>query len=434
MPSQKCRIIPSEKLSLYYLIIKNGTLLKNSIPLNCMKRYYLIDHKLLFVFGYFFYFLTPYIVGVNNLFEGFPGMELYMGFFEKIPDNKLQAYALITFCWLPAFFLGHFCFKLVKPYKKTLELFPASPTTHSISYVSLLLTGVLVLFAWLGRDSLFGGYRSYDIGARGKMSTLLVIFNFFLLYQLVTRQKLSWLLAIGTALTAFLLLTMGGRMYVFQTFLIVLIYKTSFATTRWNALQVLSFAFLGFIVGAAFGIWRSGETLGLTKAAYSFFAEPVFTWFSTSTFLIGNEIPMINFPTNFLTSFLNLVPNTFFSLRPYVVSAQGMGYTYLSPLGADSVWSTYIINFGAVGSCFFIFLTGFLLNFLRHLSESSRFWAVYYILVCGMLPFQFFRDGFYIINKQLFFNFLLLPGLILVIMKSVIWLQGKMSSRAAAVQ
>ena len=102
-----------------------------------------------------------------------------------------------------------------------------------------------------------------------------------------------------------------------------------------------------------------------------------------------------------------------------MVSTQGMGYVYQNPLGADSVWSTFVINFGSVGSFFFIFCTGFMLNFLRHLSENNRFWAAYYILVCGMLPFQFFRDGFYIINKQLFFNFLLLPALILIVLKFV---------------
>ncbi|MBI3883103.1 MAG: hypothetical protein HY305_02520 [Sphingobacteriales bacterium] len=96
-----------------------------------------------------------------------------------------------------------------------------------------------------------------------------------------------------------------------------------------------------------------------------------------------------------------------------------MGYFYLSPLGADSIWSTYVINFGAIGACIFMFITGFLLNFLRSLSESSRFWAAYYILICSTLPFQFFRDGFYIINKQLFFNFLLFPIFILFVLRLI---------------
>jgi hypothetical protein len=288
-----------------------------------------------------------------------------------------------------------------------------------------LLALVLVLFAYLSRASIFGGYGSYDIGARGKMSSLLVIFNFFLIYQLVSGAKASvWLIG-GTLLTAFLLLSMGGRMYVFQTFVILLVYKTSFAQKRWKYYHILLFAVFAFITGAAFGIWRMGASINMQRAMYSFFAEPVFTWFSTSAYLIFNDVPLINTPLNFFTSFFNVIPNTFFSLRPYIVSTYSMVKGYESPLGADSLWSNLVINFGSIGSMLFLFVTGFVLNFLRHLSERSRFVAVYYIMICGMLPFQFFRDGFYILNKQLFFNFFLLPGGILLLIKVILYLQTK---------
>ena len=351
-------------------------------------------------------------------------MALYQNHFKRIPSEKLLSYMQISFSWLAAFFLGHFCFKLCKPYKKSLQLFPATGVSYATSYVALFLLFILVVFAWLGRASLFGGYASYDMGARGKISTLLVIFNFFMLYQLLSKQKLSYLLVAGVALTSFLLLSMGGRMYVVQTFIIILVYKTSFARKTWKGYQIAFISLLGFILLSFVGLWRMNSSFNPFSAAYSLFAEPVFTWFSVSTFLSANEIPVINFPANFLTSFLNLVPNTVFSFSPYVITIQQMGYIAQSPLGADSVWSNIVVNFGSVGSFFFIFLTGFILNFLRHLSENSRFAAVYYILICGMLPFQFFRDGFYLTNKQLFFNFLLFPALILIILKLMIFLQA----------
>jgi uncharacterized membrane protein YsdA (DUF1294 family) len=300
-----------------------------------------------------------------------------------------------------------------------LQFFPASYTSLGASYVAVLLIAVLMLFTYISRNSLLGNYQLYDSGARGKMSTLLVIFNFFLLYQLLSKQKLSYVLVAGTIITAILLLSMGGRMYVIQTFIIYLVYKTSFAAKRWKIPQIILFAVAALFLGSWVGTYRMGTAFNMNRGLYSLMAEPVFTWFSTSTFLIGNDIPVVNFPTNFLTSFLNLVPNTIISFKSYMVSTQGMGYVYQNPLGADSVWSTFVINFGSVGSFFFISFTGFMLNFLRHLSENSRFWAAYYILVCGMLPFQFFRDGFYITNKQLFFNFLLLPALILIVLKFV---------------
>jgi len=388
-----------------------------------MRRYYLVDHKILFFFGYIFYLFTPYFVGITNMFEGFPGIELYQHFFKQIPENKLISYAIITLLWLPAFYLGHFCFKLLKPYKKSLQLFPADATSKGVDYVGLLLIFVLLLFAFIARNSLRGGYQSYDVGARGKMSSLLIIFNFFLTYQLISKQNVSWLLIIGTAITALLLLSMGGRMYVMQTFIIFLIYKTSFAPRPFKIIHIAGFAILVFLLISFVGIWRMNSSFSTEMAAYSLFAEPVFTWMSTATFLNSNDIPFFSIPLNFITSFFNLVPNTFFSLQPYTVSTSQMVADYQSPLGADSVWTNIVINFGSIGSIFFLFITGFLLNFLRHNSETSRFGAVYYLLTCAILPFQFFRDGFYLLHKQLFFNFLILPVLVLVFLKTLQYVQ-----------
>ncbi|MFM9911828.1 MAG: O-antigen polymerase [Chitinophagaceae bacterium] len=374
------------------------------------------------MFGYLFYLFTPYIIGVSEVFEGLPGIDLYQGFFKLIPPEKLQTYLWITLSWLPAFYLGHLAFSVFGGRSKTVELFPATPTSDAVSYFAILLMGVLVLFAYIGRQSLFGGYGSYDEGARGKISTLLVLFNFFLVYQLISAQKVSRVLIVGTVITCFFLLSMGGRMYVFQTFVVLLIYKTSFSPKKWKFRQVAIFSFLGFLIGSSFGLWRMGSSLNFEKSLYSFFAEPAFTWFSTSTYLIFNDLPAFNFPSNFFTSFLNLIPNTFFSFKPYIVSTGSMVNNYQNPLGADSVWSTFVINFGYIGSFFFMFLTGFMLNFLKSLSTRHRFWGAYYIMVCGLLPFQFFRDGFYILHKQLYFNFLFLPGFILLSLKTYLYL------------
>jgi hypothetical protein len=387
-----------------------------------MKKYYSIDHKWLFLFGYFFYLFVPLLAGSLNIFRGFPGMDLYQGFFKQVPQAQLQLYILITISWFFAFYSGHFCCKLFFRKKKNLLPFAGDSADYGLNFIGSLLMIVLILFAYMARNSILSGYASYDIAARGKLSTLLVLYNFFIIYQLVSVRKVSTYFTVGAFICALLLLSMGGRMYVFQTLIIIVVYKTSFAKKRWSFLQILLVVIAGFGIGSLAGIWRLKSSYSLAKATYSFLAEPIFTWISTGTLLAANKIPLINFPVNFLTSFLNLVPNTFISLRPYVVSSQQMGYHYLSPLGADSIWVNVIINFGAIGSLVFIFLTGFMLNFLRHLSEKNRFAAAYYILVCSILPFQFFRDGFYLLNKQLFFNFLLLPGMMLVLLRLVKYL------------
>ena len=392
-----------------------------------MKKYYLIDHRLLFLFGYVFYFLTPYLFGISDAFAGLPGVELYQSFFKKIPQEQLVSYAMITLTWLPSFYFGHFCFSLLKPYKKSLRLFPQTELTKGVDFIAVMLTSALAVFAFISRNSILGGYGSYDISARGKMSTLLVLYNFFLVYQLISRQKVSYLLMAGAAVTALLLLSMGGRMYVMQTFLVLLVYKTSFAAKRFSGMQFLVFGIAGFILATFVGLWRLGISFDPVTASYSLFAEPVFTWFSASAYLGSNQIPLFQIPMNFLTSFFNLLPNTFYNFQSLVVPTSRMALNYQNPLGADSLWTNVVINFGAAGSPFFFFITGFLLNFLRHNSENSRFGATYYILVCAMIPFQFFRDGFYLLNKQLFFNFLLLPAIVLLLIKLVLYVQSFVS-------
>lgn len=387
-----------------------------------MKRSYLIDHKILFFIGFSFYLIVPYIVGRFELLSDYPGMTLFYSLFRQIPTDKLNTYLIITLSWLFAFYLGHICYSLYKPYKRYLHLYPATPTSRSIFLLAILLFITLLVIGYLSRNLLFTGYSVYEINSRGKMNTLLVLYNFFILYQLVSNQRISRLLIVGIILAVLLSLSMGGRTYVVQTFMAFLIYKTSFTPKRWKPVQLLLVTAFGFIIASFVGLWRMGSSFNLHQAYYSLLAEPLFTWFSTSTFLPSNPIPFINIPLNFLSSFINLLPNTLFNFNQYVIKPQEMGFTYLNPLGADSVWTTYIINFGILGSFFFVFTTGFIMNYLRHLSESSRFAAVYYILVCSILPFQFFRDGFFIINKQLFFNFLFLPGLLLVLLKCVIYL------------
>lgn len=388
------------------------------------KRYYLIDHRVLFLAGYLFYFVTPYIVGKANAFEGYVGIELYQGFFRMIPESKLNAYVWITLSWLVAFYGGHLCFKLIKPYKRSLQLYPADFQSRGVTYYAWLLLPVLALFAYVSRGSFSATYTMEGTDAKGKLASILVIFNFLLIYQLISKQRLSRLLFGATLLAAGLMLLTGGRLYTFQTIIILLLYKTSFSPKRWKIPQIGVVVCLGFLLATLTGLRRNGASFSLDRAAYSFFSEPIFTWISTSTFLMGNDIPWLNAPLNFLTSFFNMVPNSIVPLKQFVVSSHEH-YSFQTPLGAESVWSNVIINFGIIGSFLFMWITGFMLNLLRHLSEENHFWAAYYIMVCAMLPFQFFRDGFYIVNKQLFFNFLFLPLMMLFVLRCIRYAQAK---------
>jgi hypothetical protein len=388
-------------------------------------RYYRVDHRALFLFGYVYYLLAPMAVGYFQLMQGFPGMTLFHTSYASIPARQLSAYLLITISWLPAFLLGHFTFTLVYPYKHALSKFSSNSASRGIYWLAPILFIVMILFAYLNKGSLFAGYSAYDSASRGKMSTLLVVCNFFLCYQLLSDKRPSFIVMVTTLITAVLLLSMGGRMYVFQTFIILLIYKTSFAFRRWSGRHVLIFGIAATLIASLFGLWRMRAAIDINWMLYPLLAEPTFTWLSVSSFLAENQLPVLNLPSNFLTSFLQMVPKTFFDFQPYVVSVKSMGYTFQNPLGAESIWTTSVINFGTLGSLIFIYLAGFFFNLLRCLSTQSHFWAVYYILACAILPFQLFRDGFFIINKQLVFNFFLLPASCFLVLNMLSLLQAK---------
>jgi hypothetical protein len=386
----------------------------------------------MFLFGYFFYLATPLIVGYTGVFTGLPGVDLFQEVFGRMPPSQVDTYLIVAASWLPAFFAGDFIFRLLYPVGIQPRRFERDALSGSLWLVSILLLLVLLAFTYLARGSILGGYASYDIGARGKLSTLLMVVSFFLVYDRITNQSHSILLPLIAVLTSLLLLSMGGRMYAFQFFVVLLVYKTSLSGKPWSMGKVLFFMLVAFVIGGALGAWRMGLRPDVGLGLYSFFAEPAFTWFSVMTYLSNNDVSAFHWPGNYLSSFLNLVPNTLFSVRPYLVSLESMAVGYRNPLGADSIWTNLVINFGSVGSVFFMFGTGFILAALKRMAFQRRFWAAYYLMVCGIIPFQFFRDGFYILHKQILFNFLLFPAVVLLILRLMLFLQQAWMRKTAA--
>jgi uncharacterized membrane protein len=388
-----------------------------------MTRRFQLDHRWLFLFGYFFYLGSPVIVGYSEAFTGLPGVDIFQEAFASLPDTQVKIYLMVSACWLPAFFAGDWLVANLARGFPPPRRFPPDSSSRSLWIVAMTLFGVMLIFAFLARQSLLGGYASYDVGARGKLSTLLMIASFFWVYDRVTNQRHNMLLSVVIGATALMLLSMGGRMYVFHLFMVIVVFKTSLSERRWGLHKVVLFLMLGVVAGSVVGLLRMGVKPGFWFGMYSFFAEPAFTWFSVMTYLSNNEVSAFQWPANFFSSFLNLVPNTIFKVKPYLVSLESMADGYRNPLGADSLWTNLVINFGSIGSIFFVFMTGALLAFLKKMAGLRRFWAAYYLMVCGMIPFQFFRDGFYILHKQLLFNFLLFPALVLILLQLLVFLR-----------
>jgi hypothetical protein len=141
----------------------------------------------------------------------------------------------------------------------------------------------------------------------------------------------------------------------------------------------------------------------------------MFTWWSAATYLANNNLLLIEFPINYLQSFANFIPTFVYPEKSNLITSARDLYNYSSPKGADSIFVSVSANFGVVGGAVFFGFLGFYYSTVARFSKSNRFALVYYVLIVSLLPFQFFRDNFSIVNKQLFWNFLLIPAFLLII-------------------
>jgi hypothetical protein len=175
---------------------------------------------------------------------------------------------------------------------------------------------------------------------------------------------------------------------------------------------VVSVSLLAF---AMIGSWRVGADTSFRFLAYIFVAEPIFTWWSTATYLANNELQFVDIPINYFQSFVNFIPTFILPEKSNLIINTRDLYNYSAPLGADSIFVSISANFGVAGGAFFLGILGFYYSVVARISKINKFAFVYYILISSILPFQFFRDNFAIVNKQIFWNFLLIPALLVMI-------------------
>ena len=206
------------------------------------------------------------------------------------------------------------------------------------------------------------------------------------------------------------LLGLGTRMYVIIPIISIFIYLIENKKISLKRLFTISGFVILFIL--AVGIWRMGDKdISIDALLYIGIAEPSLTWISAISLYDLNEIPLLLFPKQFLSSYINFLPSTLFPNKSELIASLPLKYD--NPLGATSLYTSLIANFGLFGSFLAIFLFGFLLTFIR-LRWRTNYGRAYYYCICGIIPFQLFRDSVEIINKELFFTFLILPCLFIL--------------------
>lgn len=381
-------------------------------------------HIHLFSFGFLYYLILPFCIILTDSFLDFPGMHHLAKHYN---DNIIIPYTLITLSFFISFLSGSILptkFKYLQKDKanKEKELVLGNRDLF-ILLIPFFIYGQFLIYN--NRANLFQGYLiDYDAQFMGNIATFNTIFLFWGLYYAGKTIKKNDLLSLFFLISIFefsiVLLGLGSRMYILVPLISFLLFllDNNLITIKKLVLSACTIIILLLCVG----VWRLGDSISLKALLYIGVAEPCLTWISAeSMFTQNNSLPLFAFPSNFLSSFFNFIPSTILPnkeelIKPIILS-------YESPFGATNLLLSLLDNFGILGSSMVLFLFGFLMSYLRY-NAQSLFSKTYYLCICGIIPFQLFRDNIAIINKILFYNFLLFP-LVLIILEKAIYKKSK---------
>lgn len=383
-------------------------------------------HIYLFLFGAFYYWIFPLITLNCGFIDGMPGVSLLDKYDYKPFETKYYCVVLslcisfVTGGVIPLYFKKKSC---KKDRREERNICARDLMLFSLPF--FLFTQVTIYKA---RNILFMGYSvDYDIQTMGALATANCLFLFFFLYAISTHSFSRWyrlyFLFVLIEISV-MLLGLGSRMYVMIPIVAGGIY---YLQTHKLSKKMIIYAVFVVIFFLAVGVWRiSKEGFNFKLLLYIGSAEPLLTWISAVSFFEYNDISLFSFPSNFLTSFVNFIPTFIFPDKADLILP--LSSEFDSPLGATNLLTSLLSDFGILGSCLLLFITSFILTLVRY-DWISIFGVIYYCCICGIIPFQFFRDNFSIINKVVLFNFLLIPFVIISLTKIICLFQkGKMTN------
>ena len=372
-------------------------------------------HNILFLIGFIYYLIIPLVVGNFELMSDMPAMNNWHQAFYLSNHNSL-IYIFIILAFFISFYTGSILIDVL-PRRPKLSNHPNKKFVKinlSIYGLLFLLTTIYISISY--REVLFSGYEAYDISILGMLGTINSVGVILLLFIILNSKKYNFQIGLFYTFiiySSIILIGLGSRMYVLIPIVAVFVYKFFYSKNRWTVKKVFTLTFLVASLLLIIGAWRIGGIIDLEFMMYLLLAEPTFTWWSTATFLGNNDLFAIDFPSNFLSSFFNFLPSFIHADKSSWIHSIHEKYFYEAPLGADSLFVNIQGNFGWYFGCVYMFLLGLFYSFIERLSKKSNFYMAYYIGIVAVLPFQLFRDGFGIVNKQLFWNMLLVPSIII---------------------
>lgn len=373
---------------------------------NLKKKLYMCSF---FLFGVLYYLVFPVLFSNYYMSKSLP-LSNYIGKL-LFRFNYFEYYiyiVLLLFC----FIFSVFC--MPNKYKKNII---KVKKTEGFIFLTLTLIFLLLLINYfLLKDQLFKGYAGLNWNEKNSQKSLVSGFNVFLsaftTYLWCEKSKARWFSAIITFVNSIVLLGLGGRMYV----LVVIICMATYFILYKNISLKRIFIFMAsaFILLLVMGVIRQGGNLSLENVFFVFIAEPMFNWLSAGSLIRFNDINLFEVPSVLISSLLSMIPTLLWEGKLQLLQElSSNAYLIESPVGGTNIIASLLSSFGIIGSLFAMLLFGLLGGYFVRRSSEDSFHFMVLCIFCSLMPFMFFRDNITIFQKNLFFNGIILPFIII---------------------
>jgi len=394
-----------------------------AIKSSVSKRGVEINHISVFSAGFIYYWILPVAIGHYRYFKDAPGMAKWYCLFDSIPENVLATYLLICLCCYFSFVCGTWVAR--KTFRKSDRRFKDlhfSSRVLNLFLVPCLVPVIYVLAIYM--SDFFRGYlREMSTQDGIFASVVLLVFSLAMVYSVKTdtlccelnkslnvRRMYCNKFFVIYVIMAFLLLSLGSRLYVISTVLILVIYQSVY---RQKIKKVTAFVVLviGTISMGVVGVLRQGLEISAEGVLSNVVLETIYVGYSIMAFLKYGTWEIIHVPVYLLSALVNLIPSFVLPSKADLIlvpdASGGLG-------GGFSSFVSFAVNFGILGTFMVLFIFSFSLFFLKTRRNSVLF-RIMYCCSSGWLAFSFFRDPFSIsIIKTILEFSIIIPTLVIL--------------------
>lgn len=393
---------------------------------------------LLFVAGFSYYCIFPVIF--LSVFADSPISEVLL---KRWTDSYMdKMYLYLIFFYLISFSSGYYLSSrngVIKPKKER-----GTGIGNLSVFITICYVGLFIFIVDVREIMSPSGYLDgYDVAHKGQLSTLYLVSIWWFVYLKTTAVNANIqtkLMLVIVFITGLNLLTLGSRLSVVSGMITLFIFYFYFVkkmrlqdsgAQKHVPIRWIVIIFITGILMSSIGLLREGTGISWEGIISIFAAEPLFIYASIPAYFSNNSLPLFAIPLDLFSGIVGAIPSFLFSEKGAFFAKYAMiNEDFVSGFGGSHHVVTLIANFGLIGFPVAAFFEGAWFGMLVRRVHISAFFRAVTLSSIAMLPFIMFREGLSTPVKLLFFNFLLVPYIMLNVLFSI----KRLVSRARMVE